>query len=82
MDSNSDSDSSNTWKAEQDNKRKVLRKKRKVKHGMVAEALQYKYINKSVAFQDLDFKKFIFRYQDLVEKYSVSADTIINDGFS
>ena len=82
MDSNSDSDSSNTWKAEQDNKRKVLRKKRKVKHGMVAEALQYEYINKSVAFQDLDFKKFIFRYQDLVEKYSVSADTIINDGFS
>ena len=27
-------------------------------------------------------KKFIFRYQDLVEKYSVSAETIINDGFS
>ena len=23
-------------------------------------------------------KKFIFRYQDLVEKYSVSAETIIN----
>ena len=49
---------------------------------MVAEALQYEYINKSVVFQDLDFKKFIFRYQDLVEKYSVSAETIINDGFS
>jgi hypothetical protein len=27
-------------------------------------------------------KKFIFRYQDLVNKYSVSAETIINDGFS
>ena len=27
-------------------------------------------------------KKFIFRYQDLVEKYSVSAEMIINDGFS
>jgi hypothetical protein len=27
-------------------------------------------------------KKFIFRYQDLVKKYSVSAETIINDGFS
>ena len=27
-------------------------------------------------------KKFIFRYHDLVEKYSVSAETIISDGFS
>ena len=27
-------------------------------------------------------KKFIFRYQDLVKKYSVSAETIINYGFS
>ena len=27
-------------------------------------------------------KKFIFRYQDLVEIYSVSAETIISDGFS
>ena len=27
-------------------------------------------------------KKLIFRYQDLVEIYSVSAETIINDGFS
>ena len=27
-------------------------------------------------------KKSIFRYQDLVEIYSVSAETIINDGFS
>ena len=26
--------------------------------------------------------KFIFRYQDLVEIYSVSAETIVNDGFS
>jgi hypothetical protein len=26
--------------------------------------------------------KFIFRYQDLVEIYSLSAETIINDGFS
>ena len=25
------------------------------------------------------FKKFIFRYQDLVEIYSVSTETIIND---
>jgi hypothetical protein len=27
-------------------------------------------------------KKFIFRYQDLVEIYSISAETIINDAFS
>jgi hypothetical protein len=27
-------------------------------------------------------KKFIFRYQDLVEIYSVSAEKIINDAFS
>jgi hypothetical protein len=27
-------------------------------------------------------KKFIFRYQDLVEIYSVSAEKVINDGFS
>ena len=27
-------------------------------------------------------KKFIFRYQDLIEKYYVSAEMIINDGFS
>jgi hypothetical protein len=27
-------------------------------------------------------KKFIFRYQDLVEVYSVSAETIISDAFS
>ena len=27
-------------------------------------------------------KKFIFRYQDLVEKYSVSGVTIISDAFS
>ena len=27
-------------------------------------------------------KKFIFRYQDLVEIYSVSAEKIVNDGFS
>ena len=27
-------------------------------------------------------KKFIFRYQDLVAIYSVSAEKIINDGFS
>jgi hypothetical protein len=27
-------------------------------------------------------KKFTFWYQDFVEKYSVSAETIINDGFS
>jgi hypothetical protein len=27
-------------------------------------------------------KKFIFRYQDLVEIYSLSAEKIINDGFS
>ena len=31
-------------------------------------------------FQSL--KKFIFRYQDLVEIYSVSAETIISDAFS
>ena len=54
-------------------------------------------INNSILFvMELDFivkifhficlirslKKFIFRYQDLVEIYSVSAETIINDGFS
>ena len=31
--------------------------------------------------QDQAYKKIIFRYQDLVEIYSVSAETIINDGF-
>ena len=31
---------------------------------------------------DRSLKKFIFRYQDLVEIYSVSAETIINDAFS
>ena len=29
-----------------------------------------------------ELKKFIFRYQDLVEIYSVSEEKIINDGFS
>jgi hypothetical protein len=28
------------------------------------------------------FNNTIFRYQDLVKKYSVSVETIINDGFS
>ena len=28
------------------------------------------------------FKKFIFRYQDFVEIYFVSAETMINDAFS
>jgi len=28
------------------------------------------------------FRKFTFRYQDLLEKYYVSAETIIDDGFS
>ena len=27
-------------------------------------------------------KKFIFRYQDIVEIYYVSAETMVNDGFS
>jgi hypothetical protein len=27
-------------------------------------------------------RKFIFRYQDIVEIYSVSVDTIINDAFT
>ena len=27
-------------------------------------------------------KKFIFRYQDFVEIYSVSAETMLNDAFS
>jgi hypothetical protein len=27
-------------------------------------------------------KKFMFRYQDIVEIYSVSAETMVNDGFS
>jgi hypothetical protein len=33
-------------------------------------------------FALFDLLKFIFRYQDLVEIYSVSVETIINDGFS
>ena len=37
-------------------------------------------------YQEIRFirslKKFIFRYQDLVEIYSVSAETMINDAFS
>jgi hypothetical protein len=73
MDSNSDSDSSNTSESDGDSKKKVFKSKRKVKSGMVARAsddvqnpqtwpqtaLQYEYINKSVAFQDLDFKLFV-----------------------
>ena len=73
MDSNSDSDSSNTSESDRDSKKKVFKSKRKVKSGMVARAsddvqnpqtwpqtaLQYEYINKSVAFQDLDFKLFV-----------------------
>jgi hypothetical protein len=27
-------------------------------------------------------RKFIFRYQDFLEKYSISAETMISDGFS
>jgi hypothetical protein len=36
---------------------------------------------KRFALFDL-LKMFIFRYQDLVEIYSISAETIINDAFS
>jgi hypothetical protein len=35
-----------------------------------------------IYFNIRSLKKFIFRYQDLVEIYSVSAEKIINDGFS
>jgi hypothetical protein len=31
---------------------------------------------------DFKIEKFIFRYQDLVEIYSVSAEKIISDGFA
>jgi hypothetical protein len=33
-------------------------------------------------YNKIRLKKFIFRYQDLVKIYSVSAEKIINDGFS
>jgi hypothetical protein len=43
-------------------------------------------IDKEVFYRSLctvrSLKTFIFRYQDLVEIYSVSAEKIINDGFS
>jgi hypothetical protein len=40
-----------------------------------------RYARASSNYSDF-LKKFIFRYQDLVEIYSVSAETIINDAFS
>ena len=43
--------------------------------------LEVKETTERFALFDL-LKKFIFRYQDLVEIYSVSAETMINDAFS
>jgi hypothetical protein len=41
----------------------------------------FKYRNK-IGKIVVSLKKFIFRYQDLVEIYSVSAEKIISDAFS
>jgi hypothetical protein len=35
-----------------------------------------------IVHTEIEFKKFIFRYQYLVEIYSVSAEKIISDAFS
>jgi hypothetical protein len=49
-------------------------------HLYLRNRLLYQGYKKTCLIRSLE--KFIFRYQDLVEKYSVSAETIINDGFS
>ena len=41
-----------------------------------------RYVIVEFKFHLSDLKKFIFRYQDLVEIYSVSAEKIISDAFS
>jgi hypothetical protein len=50
---------------------------------------RYLHLRKRLLDQDYtkirlirSLKKFIFRYQDLVEIYSFSAETMINDAFS
>jgi hypothetical protein len=48
--------------------------------------LQFSHKNMDQSYKKIrlirSLKKFIFRYQDLVEIYSVSAETIISDAFS
>ena len=87
MDSNSDSDSSNTSESDRDSKKIVFKRKRKVKSGMVAKAsddvqnpqtwpqtaLQYEYINKSVAFQDLDFKLFVAGELEIISSCKIKT---------
>ena len=88
MDSNSDSDSSNTSESDRDRKKKVFKSKPKVKSVMVAKAsddvqnpqtwpqtaLQYEYINKSVAFQDLDFKLFVAGELEIISSRKTKID--------
>ena len=88
VDSNSDSDSSNTSESDQNSKKKVFKSKRKVKSGMVAKAsddvqnpqswpqtaLQYEYINKSVAFQDLGFKPFVAGELEIIRSRKTKID--------
>ena len=84
----SDSNSSNISKSDQDSKKKVLRRKRKVKSGMVAKASddvhnpqtwpqtarQYEYINKFVAFQDLDFQRFVAGELEIISSRKIKID--------
>lgn len=85
---NSNSESSYTSESDQDSKKKVFKSKRKVKSEMVAKssddvqnpqtwpqtALQYKYINKSVAFQDLDFKHFVAGELEIISSRKIKID--------
>ena len=72
-DSSSNSDSDNSSASNSSSSKRKKKNKRKVKSNMVAKAsddvvnpqtwpqtsLQYEYINKSISFQDLDFKLFV-----------------------
>jgi hypothetical protein len=65
----------------------VIRVKMKYNEILLAYYYYYKTITKcNISHKRVrlirSLKKFIFRYQDLVEIYSISAETIINDAFS
>ena len=88
MDSNSNSDSFNTPESGPNSKKKVFKRKHKVKSGMVAKAsddvqnsqtwsqtaLQYENINKSVAFQDHDFKFFVAGELEIISLRRIKID--------
>ena len=56
------------------------------KNMLLWDHLQFSHKNMDQSYKKIrlirSLKKFIFRYQDLVEIYSVSAETIISDAFS